>query len=75
MTPQIAITVELVFNEEDIDLNIKTEGSGLDEVKHKAIAVFFKDAISAQAELAAGQAVKYGEVVDALFTTFEQLDN
>ena len=66
MTTKLSVTVELIFNEEDIDLNIRSDAEGITEAKEAAIAIFFKKALVAQAELAANQAVEYGQVVDAL---------
>lgn len=68
MLPTFTFNISLVFNEEqdDLDIRINTNAEDIDSVRLAAIAMFFKEAMTAQAENMAGLAVEYGRVIQSL---------
>lgn len=74
MTAKFSITLELSFNDEDIDLKIKTQAEEITEILHAAIASSFKENVSAYAELAVHQGVRYGEAVQQLSDAHNEQD-
>ena len=61
MTEKFIVTMELTFDEEDFDLHVSTKADNIHTTQSVAIAMFFK-----QAEVCAGLAVEYAEVVKVL---------
>ena len=66
MTEKFIVTMELTFDEEDFDLHVSTKADNIHTTQSIAIAMFFKQAIAKQAEVCAGLAVEYAEVVKVL---------
>lgn len=66
MTPTFNFNISLVFDGDDMDIKIKTSAEDIDTVKLAAIAMFFKEAMTAQAEAMAGLAIEYGRMAETI---------
>lgn len=59
--------ISLIFKEDDdLSLNITTDSEGIETIQQAAISMFFKEAMTAQAENMAGLAIEYGKIAKSL---------